>query len=121
MVVRGAPHARAPRLIRKSSHQTLIAHLGEIFAFTPDHTDASHGASAGDGAITAPIPGKISAIAAQKGQAVSKGDTLIILEAMKMEYTLSAPFDGVVEAIDATVGEQVTEGAVLMRVVEESP
>lgn len=109
-----------PRILRKTPHQTLIAHRGETFAFTADHTEANHGSTAGDGAIIAPIPGKISAIAAQKGQPVTKGDTLVILEAMKMEYTLSAPFDGVVEAIDAAVGDQVSEGAVLARVVEES-
>ena len=110
---------QAPRIIRRTSHQTLIAHLGEIFAFSLDHVEATHNASAGDGVMTAPIPGKISAIAAQEGQSVAKGDTLVILEAMKMEYTLSAPFDGVVEEVMAAVGDQVTEGAVLVRIGEE--
>ncbi|WMT90828.1 acetyl/propionyl/methylcrotonyl-CoA carboxylase subunit alpha [Pelagibacterium sp. H642] len=117
--MRGAPRTQAPRLIRKSPHQALIAYGGEVFAFTPDRTEASHGAAAGDGAIAAPIPGKISAIAVQNGQEVSKGDTLLILEAMKMEYTLSAPFNGVVEEVTAAVGDQVTEGAVLVRIGEE--
>jgi 3-methylcrotonyl-CoA carboxylase alpha subunit len=110
---------QAPRIVRRTPHQTLIAHRGEVFAFTPDETEASHGTAAGDGAIAAPIPGKISAIAVAKGQSVRKGDTLVILEAMKMEYTLSAPFDGVVASVDAAMGDQVVEGAVLARVVEE--
>ena len=119
--MRGAPHAQAPRIVRSVPGQTLIAHRGEIYAFTPDRTEASHSATAGDGAITAPIPGKISAIAVREGQSVSKGDALVILEAMKMEYTLAAPFDGVVESLAAAVGAQVSEGAVLARVVEKGP
>ena len=113
--------AQAPRIVRSAPDQTLIAYRGEIFAFTPDRTEASHSATAGDGAITAPIPGKISAIAVREGQPVAKGDALVILEAMKMEYTLAAPFDGVVESLDAAVGAQVSEGAVLARVVEKGP
>ncbi|WP_332714924.1 acetyl/propionyl/methylcrotonyl-CoA carboxylase subunit alpha [Pelagibacterium mangrovi] len=111
---------QVPRIVRRAPHQTLIAHRGEVFAFTPDETEASHGAAAGDGAIAAPIPGKISAIAVAEGQSVKKGDALVILEAMKMEYTLSAPFDGVVASVDAATGDQVVEGAVLVR-VEEGP
>src|SRR5690606_24444382 len=77
--MRGAPHAQAQRIVRSVPGQTLIAHRGEIYAFTPDRTEASHSATAGDGAITAPIPGKISAIAVREGQPVSKGDALVIL------------------------------------------
>lgn len=119
--MRGAPQAQAPRIVLSVPGHTLIAHGGEIFAFTPDRTEASHSAAAGDGAVTAPIPGKISAIAVREGQPVAKGDALVILEAMKMEYTLAAPFDGVVESLDAAVDAQVSEGAVLVRVVEKGP
>ena len=73
-----------------------------------------------DGAVLAPIPGKVTAIPIAVGQRVAKGETLIVLEAMKMEYTLSAPFDGTVAAINASSGEQVTEGTVLVEIAEEN-
>ncbi|MAN75743.1 MAG: methylcrotonoyl-CoA carboxylase [Rhizobiales bacterium] len=114
------PSTQAPRIVHKSPHRTLIAEAGEIFAFSPDRTDATHGGAAADGAVLAPIPGKVTAIPIAVGQRVAKGETLIVLEAMKMEYTLSAPFDGTVAAINASSGEQVTEGTVLVEIAEEN-
>jgi 3-methylcrotonyl-CoA carboxylase alpha subunit len=99
---------------------TLIADAGEVFVFSPDRSDVAHAGAAADGAILAPIPGKVTAIAVAPGQRVEKGETLIVLEAMKMEYTLSAPFDGTVAAINALSGDQVTEGTVLVEIVEEN-
>ncbi|SDG71437.1 acetyl/propionyl/methylcrotonyl-CoA carboxylase subunit alpha [Pelagibacterium luteolum] len=118
--MRAAPQTPGPKIIHQSSHQTLIAEGGEVFAFTPDRTEASHAGTAGDGAITAPIPGRISHLVITTGQSVKKGETLVVLEAMKMEYTLSAPFDGIVEEIAAGQGDQVTEGAVLVKIVEDN-
>ncbi len=114
------PGAQAPRIVDRSAQRTLIAEAGEIFAFSPDRSDATHGGAAVDGAILAPIPGKVTAIPIAPGQRVAKGETLIVLEAMKMEYTLSAPFDGTVTAINASGGEQVTEGTVLVEIAEEN-
>ncbi len=75
---------------------------------------AAH-AAASDGAILSPMPGKIVSVAVEAGQAVTKGQTLLILEAMKMEHALAAPFDGVVAQLSATAGGQVSEGVVLAR------
>jgi len=58
------------------------------------------------------MPGKIVAAPAKVGDAVTKGQPVVVLEAMKMEHALTAPFDGVVESV-ATVGDQVTEATVL--------
>ncbi len=113
------PQHPSTRIVHKSPHRTLIAEAGEIFAFAPDRTDATHGGAAADGAVLAPIPGKVTAIPIAVGQRVAKGETLIVLEAMKMEYTLSAPFDGTVAAINASSGEQVTEGTVLVEIAEK--
>lgn len=116
---KAVPGPHAPTLIDSTGRHTLIAEAGEVFAFSPDRTDATHGGAAADGAILAPIPGKVTAIAVAPGQRVAKGETLIVLEAMKMEYTLSAPFDGNVAAINAASGDQVTEGTVLVEIVED--
>ena len=66
------------------------------------------------GRLTAPMPGKVVAVLAAKGQDVKKGDALVIMEAMKMEHTIAAPHDGVVDDILYGVGDQVADGAPLL-------
>ncbi|MFZ6864577.1 acetyl/propionyl/methylcrotonyl-CoA carboxylase subunit alpha [Undibacterium sp. Ji67W] len=66
------------------------------------------------GRLTAPMPGKIVAVLVSKSQEVKKGDALLIMEAMKMEHTISAPHDGVIDDVLYAVGDQVTEGAQLL-------
>ena len=63
--------------------------------------------------VNAPMPGKILGIKANAGQAVKKGDVLLVLEAMKMENEIVAPQDGTVASINVAVGDQVEAGAVL--------
>ncbi len=70
-------------------------------------------AAAGGVKVNAPMPGKILGVKASAGQAVKKGDVLLILEAMKMENEIVAPQDGTVASINVTVGEQVEAGAVI--------
>ena len=68
----------------------------------------------GDGTpLTAPMPGLIIKYAVNVGDKVSAGDTVVILEAMKMENALGAPCDGEVKALGANAGDNVTKGAVL--------
>ncbi|MFL6657017.1 MAG: acetyl/propionyl/methylcrotonyl-CoA carboxylase subunit alpha [Massilia sp.] len=71
-------------------------------------------AEAAGGRLTAPMPGKVVAVLASKGQEVKKGDPLVIMEAMKMEHTIAAPSDGLVEEILYQVGDQVADGAPLL-------
>jgi len=70
-------------------------------------------AAAGACKIEAPMSGKILAVKANAGQAVKKGDVIVVLEAMKMENDIVAPQDGTVASIDVTVGQQVESGAVI--------
>jgi 3-methylcrotonyl-CoA carboxylase alpha subunit len=66
------------------------------------------------GGLTAPMPGKIIALLAQPGQKVEKGAPLLILEAMKMEHTITAPSAGTVNSFCYAAGEQVADGAALV-------
>jgi 3-methylcrotonyl-CoA carboxylase alpha subunit len=75
---------------------------------------ATHEEDAAAGSLAAPMPGKIVKVLAQPGARVAKGDALLILEAMKMEHTITAPADGVVKEIHYVAGEQVLEGAQLV-------
>ena len=78
-------------------------------------------AAAADGGATvaAPMPGKIVQVNVEPGARVTRGQALLVLEAMKMENTLTAPGDRVVEEVLARVGEQVAEGAALVRFADE--
>ncbi|OON59346.1 3-methylcrotonyl-CoA carboxylase [Massilia sp. KIM] len=66
------------------------------------------------GRLTAPMPGKVVAVLASSGTQVKKGEPLVIMEAMKMEHTISAPSDGLVEEVLYQVGDQVADGAPLL-------
>ena len=61
------------------------------------------------------MPGKILDVKAKPGQDVTKGDPLVVMEAMKMEHTLTAPRDGKVAEVSATAGAQTAEGVVLVK------
>ena len=70
-------------------------------------------ASAGSINVTAGAAGKVFQIPTKVGQKVSKGDAVVIIEAMKMEIPVVAPEDGTIASIDVAVGDAVEAGAVL--------
>jgi len=72
------------------------------------------------GSLAAPMPGKIIKVMTEAGSKVAKGQALLILEAMKMEHTITAPADGRVKEIHYAAGDQVLEGAELIT-LEEGP
>jgi propionyl-CoA carboxylase alpha chain len=65
------------------------------------------------GSLLAPMPGTVVSVAVAPGDEVAQGETVLVLEAMKMQHTVSAPAAGVVAEIDVKPGDQVTAGAVL--------
>ena len=70
--------------------------------------------------ILAPMPGRIVQVLVKVGQKIKRGDPLIVIEAMKMEHTLSAPADATVESVAAAVGAQIVEGAALVRFADKT-
>ena len=70
-------------------------------------------APAGSVTVAAPMPGKILGVKANPGQAVKKGDVIVILEAMKMENEIVAPQDGTIASINVATGDSVEAGATL--------
>jgi 3-methylcrotonyl-CoA carboxylase alpha subunit len=88
---------------------------GRHYAFTYNDPMAHAGEhETGGGRLTAPMPGKVVAVMTANGKEVKKGEPLVIMEAMKMEHTISAPSDGVVEEVLYQVGDQVADGAPLL-------
>ncbi len=78
---------------------------------------AADGAAAEGGRLTAPMPGKVIAFLAKGGDSVTLGQPLAVMEAMKMEHTITAPRDGVVKELLYDVGDQVLEGGELLSLV----
>ena len=97
----------------------LVMDQGQVWRLEPWRRDGVHGAAAGDGAILAPMPGKVIAVAVSEGEAVTRGQKLLTLEAMKMEHTLTAPFDGIVTELKVSAGAQVQVEALLARIEAE--
>lgn len=96
----------------KPNHLTLFTDKGitlieiETQNFDTQPQDLAHG-------LTAPMPSTVVALLKNEGEHVKKGESLMILEAMKMEHTIYAPEAGRVSAIFFSIGSQVSEGAIL--------
>ncbi len=75
----------------------------------------SAASGAATGKIVAPMPGKVSAVLVQPGATVQRGQTLMVIEAMKMEHAITAPLDGTVESIGFAPGALVEEGVELLK------
>ena len=92
---------------------------GDTWAWR-DAPEATGGPSAAAGGLTAPVPGVVLAVRAAPGDRVVAGQSLVVLESMKMELDVAAPHDGVVGAIHVAVGEHVARGQTLAAVQEGS-
>jgi 3-methylcrotonyl-CoA carboxylase alpha subunit len=102
---------------------TVVRHGDEMTVIAPGfrhrlvHEDPAARAEvqeAAGGSLKAPMPGRVVAVVTRPGAIVSKGTTLMVLEAMKMEHAITAPGDGIIAAVLFDVGEQVPEGADLI-------
>jgi 3-methylcrotonyl-CoA carboxylase alpha subunit len=110
-------------------HLSVYVHGERVAVFAPEQgavlrqidaiAHAGEGAAEG-GRLTAPMPGKVIAFLAQVGDAVTQGQALAVMEAMKMEHTLHAPRDGRVAELLYAVGDQVAEGGELLRLDAEA-
>jgi biotin carboxyl carrier protein len=76
-------------------------------------------ANASKDQIDSPMPGKILKVPAVVGANVKPGDPLVVMEAMKMEYTLKSDIFGTVKAVKVKEGDQVTRGALLVSLEEK--
>ncbi len=87
--------------------------IGSTSAYGVTPTAAKATADARNG-LTAPLAGTVVKILVKEGETVKAGQTLMVLEAMKMETEITAPADGTVSAVDVAVGEAVQGGQVLL-------
>lgn len=108
---------RARVAVAADGNGTWIFVNGQV-AFVPNDVDrsASRKKSKGSGGVMSPMPATVVTINASPGQAVNEGETLIVLEAMKMELPIKAPLTGTVKAIHCAKGDLVQPGVNLLEI-----
>ncbi|OND44566.1 hypothetical protein AQ932_20725 [Burkholderia pseudomallei] len=89
--------------------------VDHAFAIHNREGRASAAAADSDGVLRAPMNGRVIAVDIDEGATVSAGQTVMVLEAMKMEHAITAPFAGRIASLGARPGEQVSPGQVLAR------
>ncbi len=97
------------------NNKTLVVHgpWGDIlFKILPRFKSIGHETK--DGGLIAPMPGKVIDLKVEVGSKINKGDTLVVLEAMKMEHTVKAIEDGVIDELFVSQNDQVENGTLLM-------
>ncbi|SFH74303.1 geranyl-CoA carboxylase alpha subunit [Pseudomonas guineae] len=92
----------------------LYGHNGNLHLSDITHQPVSSAAGAGSGSVKAPMDGAIVEVLVEEGASVSKGQLLVVLEAMKMEHPLKASIDGVVRRIGVSRGDQVKNRQLLV-------
>ncbi|MEP9401784.1 acetyl/propionyl/methylcrotonyl-CoA carboxylase subunit alpha [Sphingomonas silueang] len=117
VAVAGATHVVAAKADPAATVADGVLYLdGEAWGFGPPGVAGAGSAAEGDGALLAPMPGRIVQVLVTQGEAVTRGQRLLVLEAMKMEQALVAPFDGTVAELTAQEGGQVAESTLLARI-----
>ncbi|WP_435104489.1 acetyl-CoA carboxylase biotin carboxylase subunit [Arhodomonas sp. AD133] len=106
-------------VVRDGPHLTILCdgHVHELVCHDPLTVGMED--EVREGSLTAPMPGTVISVTIAEGDTVTEGQALMVLEAMKMEYTIKATTDGVIEHVNFAEGEQVTEGAELLAIRAE--
>jgi 3-methylcrotonyl-CoA carboxylase alpha subunit len=106
----------APTAYRLAGGAIAVFDRGETFLLS-EYDPLAVAEAAGDigNHVSAPMSGKVTRILVKSGDHVRKGQPLAVLEAMKMEHTLTAPSNVDIESVDVNVGEHVQEGTVIVR------
>jgi 3-methylcrotonyl-CoA carboxylase alpha subunit len=102
--------------IMRAGDTQLLFLDGDVWSFSSPRPRTGGTAETSDGMVLAPMPGAVVLVDAAKGKAIKRGERLLVLQAMKMEYTMVAPFDGTVIELTVSAGSQVKEGALLARI-----
>jgi len=110
---------RTSRVTHAGAHLHVQVSRGTV-DFTVVPRFVAPGAEVTTGGLSAPMPGVVIEVRVHVGQRVEVGETLVVLEAMKMEHVISAPSAGVVSEIFVSLAQQVDSGAVLLTIDDDS-
>ncbi|HVY15418.1 MAG TPA: acetyl/propionyl/methylcrotonyl-CoA carboxylase subunit alpha [Rhodopila sp.] len=102
-------------LAARDGNAITLRDAGQTWRLTlPDPLSADDDEEDAGDRLIAPIPGQVTQVAVKPGDQVSRGDILVVMEAMKTVFRLAAPADGVVASVSCVVGETVQEGQILV-------
>ena len=101
---------------RAARDVALVTANGQSFGIALERHEGGASAGAADGAILSPMPGTVIALDVQTGDTVIAGQKLMVLEAMKMEHSITAPFDGIVREVGPELNDQVASDALLIQI-----
>ena len=107
-------------VVRQGDHLHVFAPNDRAVLEVPPPTFLSASGAAAEGSVLSPMPCKITTVLVKEGQAVTKDQPLLILEAMKMEHVIKAPYTGVIESLPYKEGELVAEKKQLVKFVQEA-
>lgn len=97
----------------RSGDKVVVSYRGRVHTVETAKPRARGVGAASSGELRAPMPGQIVDVLLEEGAAVTKGQKILVLEAMKTQQPFTAPFDGVLEKLNVEKGQQVGEAAVL--------
>jgi 3-methylcrotonyl-CoA carboxylase alpha subunit len=109
------------RVVRQGDEVTVFDRGAEHRLSLVDPLAAASAGEAAAGKLTAPMPGRVSAVRVSPGERVARGQALIVVEAMKMEHAVTAPSAGVVGVVHDRDGDLVEEGAELLVLEADAP
>ncbi len=112
LVVRGNEGTHSALAVRQGE-KTLVSYRGQVYEVEKATARGGGHSAVSSGEIRSPMPGQIVDVYVQSGQAVTKGEKLMVLEAMKMQQPMTAAFDGNVDRVEVKKGDQVTDGQLL--------
>ncbi len=112
----GEDNGRHVAWVRAGREEVEVVADGQRRLIDRPGAHRDHIAAASDGSVLAPMPGTVLDVRVAEGDAVTAGQVLGVMEAMKMELTLTAPYDGTVSAVATETGAQVVLGARLFQV-----
>jgi acetyl-CoA/propionyl-CoA carboxylase, biotin carboxylase, biotin carboxyl carrier protein len=124
----GVDGPKSPDMVDFSAHQpAVLGDGGGVWVVDPDvgavryslAVGAAGEEGAGEGTLEAPMPGTVAQLRVEAGASVAAGETLVVLESMKMEISIQSPRDGTVGTVLVAVGDQVDRGATLIELAEE--
>ncbi|MFP5519434.1 MAG: biotin/lipoyl-containing protein [Bdellovibrionia bacterium] len=113
--VNGKDHRAVVQIV---GGQLWVHHRGKTFSVETQQGRRARkkaGQGGSSDTVSAPMPGKVTKILVTQGQNVEAGAAILVMEAMKMEYTLKAEVAGAVESINCQVGDQVVLGKILVK------
>ena len=117
---------KSNKIILSQGGQNIVAYVvkqkdtwwvkisGRTLIYTSGDIRKTNRKQLNDGSLLSPMPGTVLDVKVTKGQSVKIGDSLIIMEAMKMEHKITAPFNGTVEKLNCEISQKVDRGFVLI-------